>query len=145
MIDYKKVKAGDKLRITGMGAPGYAKLGDIVTVKSCSDHNHGRCLVVTEDGTEIGFLLTCGAQRLEVVDEQTDAEKLAELEALFDLCHDADMRAIKQWQAATGRTRTWPDQTALVLWLLGKLDEAEAAANVRTALGGNALFAKAGK
>ena len=31
MIDYSKVKPGDKLRIIGMGAAGFAKLGDIVT------------------------------------------------------------------------------------------------------------------
>ncbi len=140
MIDYKNVKPGDKLRITGMGAPGYANLGDIVTVKTCTDHNHGRCLVITEHGTEIAFLLTCGAQRLEVVDKDTDAEKLAELEALFDLCHKADMRAIKQWQAATGRTLVWPDQTALVVWLLEQLDAAEAKIHVAEALDANVKF-----
>ena len=32
MIDYEKTQPGDKLRITGMGAPGFAMLGDIVTV-----------------------------------------------------------------------------------------------------------------
>lgn len=65
MIDYTKVKAGDKLRITGMGAPGYAKLGDIVTVVSCTAENHGCCRVVNESGRECEFVLTCGAQRLE--------------------------------------------------------------------------------
>lgn len=65
MIDYSKTKAGDKLRITGMGAPGYAKLGDIVTVVSCTSENHGCCRVVNEAGRECEFVLTCGAQRLE--------------------------------------------------------------------------------
>ena len=65
MIDYSKTKAGDKLRITGMGAPGFAKLGDTVTVKSCNGKN---CVDVVNDATgeEAYFALTCGAQRLEV-------------------------------------------------------------------------------
>ena len=66
MITYSKVKSGDKLRITGMGASGFAKLGDTVTVKSCTAENHGRCDVVhDETGAEAFFVLTCGAQRLE--------------------------------------------------------------------------------
>lgn len=66
MIDYSEIKAGDKLKIVGMGAPGFAKLGDIVTVKSCTAENNGRC-VVTHDvtGDEVFFALTCGANRLE--------------------------------------------------------------------------------
>ena len=68
MIDFAKVKSGDKLRITGMGAPGFAKLDDTVTVKSCTSSNHGRCDVVhDETGAEAFFALTCGAQRLEPV------------------------------------------------------------------------------
>lgn len=63
MIDYSKTKEGDRLRITGMGAPGFAKLGDIVTVKSCNGVN--RCDVVSEAGESAYFALTCGAQRLE--------------------------------------------------------------------------------
>ena len=66
MIDYAKVKPGDKLRITGMGAPGFAKLGDTVTVTACTAENHGRCDVVhDETGQPAFFVLTCGAQRLE--------------------------------------------------------------------------------
>lgn len=68
MIDYKVVKAGDKLRIVGMGAPGFAKLGDIVTVEACTAANHGRCDVIhDESGGKAYFALTCGAQRLELV------------------------------------------------------------------------------
>lgn len=67
MIDYAKVRPGDKLRITGMGAPGYAILGDIVTVEVCTAENHGRCDVVNEFGKKAHFLLTCGAERLEPV------------------------------------------------------------------------------
>lgn len=70
MIDYSKVKPGDKLRITGMGAPGFAKLGDIVTVKSCTAENNGRCDVIHDKtGRGAFFILTCGAERLEPVEE----------------------------------------------------------------------------
>ncbi len=57
---------------------------------------------------------------------QTDAEKLADLEALFDMRWAADMRAIKRWQAAgPGREHTWPDHVDLVVWLLEQLDVVE--------------------
>ena len=67
MIDYSKIKAGDKLKIVGMGAPGFARLGDIVTVVACTADNHGRCDVIHDNGTEAYFALTCGAERLELV------------------------------------------------------------------------------
>lgn len=64
MIDYATTKPGDKLRITGMGAPGFAMLGDIVTVVSTNGKNR---VDVRHDATgkEAYFALTCGAQRLE--------------------------------------------------------------------------------
>ncbi len=67
MIDYSQIKKDDKLKIVGMGAPGFAKLGDVVTVVSCTADNNGRCDVVNENGDEAYFALTCGAQRLEKV------------------------------------------------------------------------------
>lgn len=66
MIDYANVKEGDKLRIVGMGAPGYAKLGDVVEVVSSNGKN--RCEVKREDGEVAFFALTCGASRLEPVE-----------------------------------------------------------------------------
>ena len=69
MIEFSKVKVGDKLRITGMGAPGFAKLGDTVTVERCTDKNHGRVDVIHDvSGESAFFVLTCGAQRLEKED-----------------------------------------------------------------------------
>jgi hypothetical protein len=71
MIDYSKIRPGDKLRITGMGAPGFAKLGDIVTVEACTAENRGRCDVVHDaTGEKAFFALTCGAQRLERTTEE---------------------------------------------------------------------------
>lgn len=46
-----------------------------------------------------------------------------ELQRVFDLRWKADMRAIKRWQAATGRTLTWPDHADLCVWLLGELEK----------------------
>ena len=66
MIEFEKVKVGDKLRIVGAGAPGFAKLGDIVTVTKTALR---RVDVVREDGETAYFALTCGAARLDPVDE----------------------------------------------------------------------------
>lgn len=68
MIDFSKTKPGDKLRVVGMGAPGFAQLGDIVTVTSCNGVN--RCDVVNAAGESAYFVLTCGAQRLEPAEAQ---------------------------------------------------------------------------
>jgi len=70
MIDYATTKAGDKLRITGMGAPGFAELGEVVTVTSCNGKN--KLFAVNNAGDEVFFALTCGAQRLEHIDQPRD-------------------------------------------------------------------------
>ena len=66
MLDYSKVKAGDRVRIVGAGAPGFAKIGDIVEVVSTDGRQ--RCDVKREDGHQAYFALTCGAARLEIVE-----------------------------------------------------------------------------
>ena len=70
MINYEDTKAGDKLKIVRMGAKGFADLGDIVTVFSCNGKDR---LAVTNDqtGEKAFFALTCGAQRLERVRDET--------------------------------------------------------------------------
>lgn len=50
----------------------------------------------------------------------------AELQGTFDLMWAADQRAIKQWQAATGKDSVWPDRAALTTWLLERVEAAEA-------------------
>jgi len=73
MIDYSEIQPGQKLRITGMGAPGFAELGDIVTVVSCTAKNNGRCDVRHDPSGEIAyFVLTCGAERLETIEDKTE-------------------------------------------------------------------------
>lgn len=71
MIDFNTVKAGDKLKIVGMGAPGFAKLGDIVTVTKTEKQRVDVVHDVT--GKEAFFALTCGASRLELIDDQNKA------------------------------------------------------------------------
>lgn len=70
MIDYAKVKAGDKLMIVGMGAPGFASIGDVVEVVSTNGKN--RCDVKRSDGETAYFALTCGASRLKPIDAQAE-------------------------------------------------------------------------
>lgn len=51
------------------------------------------------------------------------AERLRELEHLFDLQWKSDMRAIKLWQEAhPGNDLVWPDKTKNTLWLLEQIE-----------------------
>ena len=67
MIKYSGTCVGDKLRITGIGAEGFAKLGDIVTVTRCNKFD---TLHVSHDvtGEQVYFTQGCGAARLEKVE-----------------------------------------------------------------------------
>lgn len=60
-----------------------------------------------------------------VVIELTDAS-WEEYGHGFRLRWDADMRAIRRWQEATGKELVWPDHADLVVWLLEQLELAEA-------------------
>lgn len=64
-----------------------------------------------------------------------DTRELEELRTVFDLTRAADLRAIKMWQASTGRELTWPDRADLTLWLLTRLAEAEGVINAARPLG----------
>lgn len=52
--------------------------------------------------------------------------EIAEHDASFDLRWKADMRAIKRWQKATGKTAIWPDHADLCVWLLEQNDKLKA-------------------
>lgn len=67
MIDFATIKPGDKLRVVGAGAPGFTRVGD--TVEVVSTDGKQRCDVKREDGQEAFFALTCGAARLESVED----------------------------------------------------------------------------
>ena len=45
----------------------------------------------------------------------------------FELRQKADWRAIDRWQKATGKTMQLPDHADLCVWLMERLEEAEAA------------------
>ena len=62
MIDYAKTKVGDVLRLVGVGAPGYAQLGDLVRVTKVSTNS---VHVEDRDGAPCEFIFSCGAARLE--------------------------------------------------------------------------------
>lgn len=62
MIDFNKVSKGDILKIIGDGAPGYAKIGELVRVIETHPH---RVVVEKKDGQRATFYNTCGAARLE--------------------------------------------------------------------------------
>jgi len=67
MINFDTIKVGDACKIVGMGAPGFAKLGDIVTI---TEVGNMRVDVKRADGETAFFALTCGASRLELVEPQ---------------------------------------------------------------------------
>lgn len=73
MIEFDKVQIGDKLKIVGMGAPGFAKLDDVVTVTKTAKQRVD--VVHDETGKEAFFALTCGASRLEPVHIATSKPK----------------------------------------------------------------------
>ncbi len=61
-----------------------------------------------------------------MTDANNQADELAELQSLFTLRWNADMRAIKMWQKEDpSRSLTWPDHADLVTWLLGALEVKE--------------------
>lgn len=62
------------------------------------------------------------------IDCQEAAEEIEEHDQSFDLRWNADMRAIKRWQAEEpGRELTWPDHADLCVWLLNRMAGLEAA------------------
>ena len=69
MIDYEKVQKGDILKIVGAGAPGYAKLGDLV--RATEVHSNS-VWVEDRDGEKCEFVFNCGAARLEETEWKAD-------------------------------------------------------------------------
>ncbi len=65
MIDFATIQVGDRVRVVGMGAPGFAALGDILTIAKVQPN---RVWARTDAGHEAYFALTCGASRLELAD-----------------------------------------------------------------------------
>jgi hypothetical protein len=66
MIDFNTIQPGDKVKVVGMGAPGFAKLDDTLEITKVKSN---RVWAIRPDGEEAFFALTCGAQRLELISE----------------------------------------------------------------------------
>jgi hypothetical protein len=93
---------------------------------------------------ETEFLESCRRYRQQIADERgefaegktiaqleedlaTAKQDLIEFQQSFDLRWNADMRAIKRWQAAhPGKELIWPDHTDLCVWLLAQIDTKDA-------------------
>lgn len=69
MIEYENTQRGDILRIVGAGAPGYAKLDDLVRVTTVQKN---AVTVENRDGKVVDFMFNCGAARLEVTEWKED-------------------------------------------------------------------------
>jgi hypothetical protein len=69
MIKYSEVKRGDILRLVGVGAPGYAALGDLVRVTAA---NQNGVWVEDRHGNPCEFVFNCGAARLEPTEWRED-------------------------------------------------------------------------
>lgn len=71
MIDFNKISVGDKVKVVGMRAPGFAELGDVLEITKTEPN---KVYAKRGDGEEAFFALTCGASRLEIV-EQTNKQE----------------------------------------------------------------------
>ena len=71
MIDFNNISIGEKLKVVGMGAPGFADVGDILEVTNVQ---HNKVFAKRHDGLEAFFALTCGASRLEKINTQEKAD-----------------------------------------------------------------------
>lgn len=69
MIEYSKTEIGDILEIVGAGAPGYAKLGDLVRV---TDVQTNGVTVENKYGNPCEFVFNCGAARLNPTEWKKD-------------------------------------------------------------------------
>jgi len=66
VIDFGTIKPGDKVKVVGIGAPGFANLGDVLEITKAQVD---RVYAKREDGETAFFALACGAARLERIEE----------------------------------------------------------------------------
>lgn len=64
MIDFKTIQVGARVKVVGQGAPGFAELGDTLTITKVLPD---RVYAAAEKGNTAYFALTCGAARLEEI------------------------------------------------------------------------------
>lgn len=66
MIKFDAIVVGDKVKVVGMGAPGFAALNETLEITRVLPD---RVYAKRSDGNEAFFALTCGASRLEKIKE----------------------------------------------------------------------------
>ena len=69
MIDFAKIEVGTIVEVVGMGAPGFAEIGDILKITQVEPN---KVFAFRSDGKEVFFAITCGASRLSLVEEAID-------------------------------------------------------------------------
>ena len=67
MIDFNTITVGTKVKVVGMGAPGFAELGEILEITRVEKNKVYAKKTNGDDQGEAYFALTCGASRLEEV------------------------------------------------------------------------------
>jgi phosphoribosylamine-glycine ligase len=65
MISFEIIKVGDKVKVVGNGARGYASIGEILEI---TEVRTDRVYTKRKNGDIAYFALTCGAARLKKVD-----------------------------------------------------------------------------
>ena len=70
MINFETIEIGNKVRVVGMGAPGFAELGDELEITKVEPK---KVFAKRKDGKEAFFALTCGASRLELIPDEQEA------------------------------------------------------------------------
>lgn len=86
-------------------------------VKGCENElEHGGVTV------PFGWMCSPCIEMLKTGDIGHGTTFIHEYDASFNVRWEADMRAIKRWQEATGRKLVWPDHADLVVWLLEQLE-----------------------
>ena len=75
----------------------------------------------------ITFLPSCARAAIVLADALDAAEAdTKEQDVSIELRRDADRRARDRWQKATGKAMEWPDSAMLSVWLMERLEAAEA-------------------
>lgn len=94
----------------------------IAAAESAPDEIHITELLRTALGNDVAMnslrMKYAGARRrIEKLEKE-----LVDFEASFEIRWDADQRAIKLWQEATGKEDVWPDHADLCVFLMSEID-----------------------
>jgi hypothetical protein len=64
MINFETIEVGNKVKVVGMGAPGFAELGEELEISKIEPN---KVFAKKKNGKEAFFALSCGASRLELI------------------------------------------------------------------------------